>query len=99
MLADSQGLETFLTIKRHAPWIPVIILTGIDDEKMALAGVQQGAQDYLVKDKLTKDTLVRAVGLRDRAQPEAGGARGARAGEGGGRSGCSVPMEAWAPPR
>jgi pilus assembly protein CpaE len=60
-LADSQGLETFLTIKRHAPSIPVIILTAMDDESMALAGVQQGAQDYLVKGKLNKDTLVRAL--------------------------------------
>jgi pilus assembly protein CpaE len=60
-LTDSQGLETFLTIKRHAPGIPVIILTGMDDEAMALAGVQQGAQDYLVKGKLTKDALVRAL--------------------------------------
>jgi Flp pilus assembly CpaE family ATPase len=60
-LTDSQGLETFLTIKRHAPGIPVIILTGIDDQAMALAGVQQGAQDYLVKGKLNKETLVRAL--------------------------------------
>jgi pilus assembly protein CpaE len=60
-LADSQGLETFLTIKRHAPSIPVIILTAMDDESMALAGVQQGAQDYLVKGKLNKDILVRAL--------------------------------------
>jgi pilus assembly protein CpaE len=60
-LADSQGLETFLTIKRHAPGVPVIILTGLDDESMALKGVQQGAQDYLVKGKLTKDSLIKAL--------------------------------------
>jgi pilus assembly protein CpaE len=60
-LTDSQGLETFLTVKRHAPGVPVIILTGLDDESMALKGVQQGAQDYLVKGKLTKDSLIKAV--------------------------------------
>jgi Flp pilus assembly CpaE family ATPase len=60
-LPDSQGLETFLTIKRHSPALPVIILTGLDDEATALSAVQQGAQDFLVKGKLTKDVLVRAV--------------------------------------
>ena len=60
-LPDSQGLDTFLTIKRHQPLLPLIILTGLDDEATALSGVQQGAQDYMVKGKLTKDALVRAL--------------------------------------
>jgi Flp pilus assembly CpaE family ATPase len=60
-LPDSQGLETFLTLKRYAPALPVIILTGLDDEATALSAVQQGAQDFLVKGKLTRDVLVRAL--------------------------------------
>src|SRR5260370_15085221 len=48
-LPDSQGLDTLLTIQRHAPKLPVIVLTGLDDESVALSAVQQGAQDYLVK--------------------------------------------------
>ena len=60
-LPDSQGLETFRTIQRHAPDLPVIVLTGLDDEKVALSAVQQGAQDFLAKGTLNKETLVRAL--------------------------------------
>jgi len=44
-LPDSQGLDTLLTIQRHAPKLPVIVLTGLDDESVALSAVQQDAQD------------------------------------------------------
>jgi len=60
-LPDSQGLETFLTVQRHAPTLPVIVVTGIDDESVGLNAVRQGAQDYLKKVELNKDKLIRAV--------------------------------------
>jgi Flp pilus assembly CpaE family ATPase len=60
-LPDSQGIETFLTIHRHAPNLPVIVVTGIDDESVALNAVRQGAQDYLVKGELKQEKLVRAL--------------------------------------
>jgi pilus assembly protein CpaE len=60
-LPDSQGLETFRTIQRHAPALPVIILTGLEDESVALSAVKQGAQDFLSKGTLKKETLVRAL--------------------------------------
>lgn len=60
-LPDSQGLDTFLTIQRHAPTLPIIVLSGLDDESVALSAVQQGAQDYLVKGKLNKDMFVRVL--------------------------------------
>jgi Flp pilus assembly CpaE family ATPase len=60
-LPDSHGLETLLTVQRHAPGLPIVALTGLKSESMALAAVQQGAQDYLVKGTLTTESLVRAL--------------------------------------
>ena len=72
-LPDSNGLETFLTIQRHAPELPIIIVTSLDDEAVALSAVRAGAQDYLAKGSLKKDTLVRALNYaiaRSRNPPE-----------------------------
>lgn len=60
-LADSQGLETFETILRHAPDLPVVIHTGITNEALALTAVERGAQDYLIKGKITPQALVRVL--------------------------------------
>ncbi|MGA2272323.1 MAG: response regulator [Bryobacteraceae bacterium] len=60
-LADSHGLETLLTIQRHAPGLPIVALTGLDSESTALAAVERGAQDCLVKGKLTAEALARAL--------------------------------------
>lgn len=60
-LPDSHGVETFLTVQRHAPALPVIVVTGIDDESVALNAVRQGAQDYLVKGDLNQEKLIRAL--------------------------------------
>jgi signal transduction histidine kinase len=48
-LPDCQGLETLTAFMDCRPDIPVVILTGLDDEEMAAKAVQEGAQDYLVK--------------------------------------------------
>jgi pilus assembly protein CpaE len=72
-LPDSHGLETFLTIQRHAPELPIIIVTSLDDEAVALSAVRSGAQDFLAKGTLKKDTLVRALNYaiaRNRNPPE-----------------------------
>ncbi len=60
-LPDSDGLETFLTLQRHAPALPVVVLTGRADETLGVRAVQEGAQDYLVKGQVEGRTLVRAV--------------------------------------
>jgi len=60
-LPDSTGLETFLKINFRAPGLPIIILTGMDDEELALKAMQKGAQDYIIKDKLDSGLLVRAI--------------------------------------
>jgi diguanylate cyclase (GGDEF)-like protein len=60
-LPDSLGLETFTRVYSHSPGVPVIVLTGTDDATVALKAVQSGAQDYLVKGKLDRELLVRAM--------------------------------------
>jgi diguanylate cyclase len=60
-LPDSHGLETFDKVYAHSPTVPIIVLTGNDDQMIALNAVKTGAQDYLVKGKLDRELLVRAM--------------------------------------
>ena len=48
-LPDSEGLATFITANRCAPHIPIVVLTGSENDTLALQAVREGAQDYLVK--------------------------------------------------
>lgn len=50
-LPDSSGLDTFLALQANAPDVPIIVMSGLDDEFLAVEAVRQGAQDYLVKGK------------------------------------------------
>ncbi len=61
MLPDGHGLETFRRVKSVAPHVPVIILSGLDDAKLAETTVKEGAQDYLVKGEIDRRILVRAI--------------------------------------
>ncbi|RCJ19722.1 hybrid sensor histidine kinase/response regulator [Nostoc minutum NIES-26] len=60
-LPDSQGMETFVRATHQAKATPIIVLTGLDDETLALRAMQEGAQDYLVKGQVTGDLLVRSM--------------------------------------
>lgn len=60
-LPDAQGLATVSRTRAAAPAKPIVVLTGLDDEKVALTALQQGAQDYLVKGKFDSALLVRSV--------------------------------------
>jgi len=60
-LPDSHGAETFRRILQKAPNVPVVILSGQDDEALAIKAVHQGVQDYLVKGDITSKQLERAV--------------------------------------
>jgi len=60
-LPDSGGIETFFRVSVQAPDVPVILLTGTDDESLALRAVQMGAQDYLVKGEVSGKHLVRSI--------------------------------------
>ncbi len=60
-LPDSTGLETFLRTHTIAPHVPIIVLSGLNDEDMAVRAVREGAQDYLVKGQVDTKWLVRAM--------------------------------------
>jgi len=60
-LPDSDGLETFTRTRAEAPDVPVIILSTGDSESLALRVIQEGAEDYLVKNTCNRELLVRAV--------------------------------------
>jgi len=60
-LPESRGLDTFERVSEQAPDLPTIVLTGLDDEELALAAVRKGAQDYLIKGEVDGDLLVRSL--------------------------------------
>lgn len=60
-LPDSQGLPTLRSVRQLDPDIPVVVLTGLEDEEAALQALRDGAQDYLVKGRFTGPVLVRVL--------------------------------------
>ncbi len=60
-LPDSFGIETCVRIHEHASSVPIIVLTGLDDEEKALEAVKVGAQDYLVKGNCDGALMTRAI--------------------------------------
>ncbi|CDG64973.1 MAG: two-component system, NarL family, sensor histidine kinase UhpB [Methanobacterium sp.] len=60
-LPDSQGLDTFNQVHDVAPDIPIIILTGLEDENFAIDIMGEGAQDYLVKGEVDSKLLWRSI--------------------------------------
>ena len=60
-LPDSQGLDTFTRVYAQAPEVPIVVLTGLDDVMLASRAVREGAQDYLVKNELYDNLLIRAT--------------------------------------
>lgn len=58
---DSEGLETFQHVHQHAPHVPMIVLTGLNDNELAVRAVRAGAQDYLVKGQVDGNLLARAI--------------------------------------
>jgi sigma-B regulation protein RsbU (phosphoserine phosphatase) len=60
-LPDSHGIETFLALHARVPTVPVVVLSGLADETVAVQAVHEGAQDYLVKGEGDGRLLVRAL--------------------------------------
>ena len=61
-LPESSGNETLTRFSSMCPrQVPIIVLTGLDDQEAALGLVNDGAQDYLVKDSVTSETLSRSI--------------------------------------
>jgi signal transduction histidine kinase len=61
MLPDSESLDTVRRVVRHAPQVPIVILTTLKDEQTGLAAVQSGAQDYLFKAEVNSILLSRSL--------------------------------------
>jgi Flp pilus assembly CpaE family ATPase len=79
-LPDSSGYETFLQVREHAGQIPIIVLTGLDDDHAAVLAVEDGAQDYLVKSLTQPKLVVRCVNMalsrqKRQARPSDGASR------------------------
>ena len=60
-LPDAQGLESVRRIRAAAPWIPLVVLTGLDDDTFAAQALRDGAQDYLIKNQIEPRGLMRAL--------------------------------------
>jgi two-component system, cell cycle response regulator len=60
-LPDSNGIGTLDKIHEKKPETPIIVLSGLDDEALALEAVKSGAQDYLIKGKIDDDRLMRSI--------------------------------------
>jgi diguanylate cyclase (GGDEF)-like protein len=60
-LPDCEGYETFNRVHSHSPKVPVVVMTGLDDEEMAVSVLSEGAQDFLVKGRFDSDLLKRSV--------------------------------------
>jgi pilus assembly protein CpaE len=60
-LPDSDGIGTLTAIRVHAPQVPVLVLTGSNNETMANSALQNGAQDYIVKGQFDGNSLARAL--------------------------------------
>jgi len=60
-LPDSTGLDTLAAVVEATEFVPVVVLTGLRDEAVGVEAVQRGGQDYLVKDEVTSELLVRSI--------------------------------------
>ena len=60
-LPDSSGLDTIRQVRNSFPALPIVVLTGVDDEKTGMDAVRLGAWDYLVKGQTSGRFISRAV--------------------------------------
>lgn len=60
-LPDSRGLDTVTRVRSQFHHVPIVVLSGHDDERMALAALKLGAQDYLVKGTANAQIIIRSI--------------------------------------
>jgi CheY-like chemotaxis protein len=60
-LPDSQGLDTLLRVREHAPELPVVVMTGLGDEAVARRMLEAGAQGYVIKGCLDGAALLHTL--------------------------------------
>lgn len=61
MLPDSRGIQTVSRVLDHERPIPIIVLTGLYDDSLAIEAMRLGAQDYLVKSQINRGTLLKSI--------------------------------------
>jgi len=60
-LPDAHGLETLVQLREQEADVPIVVLTGMNDDALAVASVQAGAQDYLRKGQTDSQLITRAI--------------------------------------
>ena len=60
-LPDSQGLETLRKVYAQASEMPIVVLTGLNDEMVGVQAINEGAQDYLIKGQVDTQLLRRTI--------------------------------------
>ncbi len=60
-LPDSCGVNTLLRTQHEAPGVPVVVLTGLSDQMLAIDAVRLGVQDYLIKGQTDERQIARAI--------------------------------------
>lgn len=60
-LPDSRGLETFFAMHARSGGVPIVVLSGLNDESAAMKAVSAGAEDYLVKGQVNDRMLARSI--------------------------------------
>ncbi|MBF0093604.1 MAG: diguanylate cyclase [Alphaproteobacteria bacterium] len=60
-LPDSLGLDTVRAFRQAAPHLPIVVLTGLEDEEIGLQSIREGCQDYLVKGRGDGDALAKSI--------------------------------------
>jgi signal transduction histidine kinase len=60
-LLDSDGRDTFVRARAAAPNLPIVVLTGVEDESVGLEAVRHGIQDYLIKGQAYGRQTARAI--------------------------------------
>lgn len=60
-LPDSTGLDTLTTVVEHDEMLPIVVLTGLQDQQVGIEALRQGAEEYLVKDELSAGLLTRSI--------------------------------------
>jgi signal transduction histidine kinase len=60
-LPDSQGIDTLVLARAQAPGVPIVVLTGLQDEALGDQALKEGAQDYLVKGQADSNLLARSM--------------------------------------
>jgi len=60
-LPDAQGMDAVRRAQAAAPGVPLVVLSGMDDERLAVEALQDGAQDYQIKGQIDSRSLLRAL--------------------------------------